>query len=146
MRSSPPHPLCLHPQHRASSQLYTPVNGWRDAANLEILPQAPVGGGACLPPVWAWALHYSAQQRAQFQNPIYTRASDGHTAPPGCSKVSAVASVWGGSGHYRQLWVGAVWAGRQANGHSTRDEELDNLVFLLVGMGKEPRSLASSPL
>ncbi|XP_019411714.1 PREDICTED: myotubularin-related protein 11 isoform X1 [Crocodylus porosus] len=86
-------------QHRAFGQLYTPVNGWRDAPNLKILPQAscsaPAGGGACLPSIWTWALHYSAQQRAQFQNTVYTRASDGHTAPPGCSKLKATLSETG---------------------------------------------------
>ncbi|NXL83362.1 MTMRB protein, partial [Alectura lathami] len=43
------------------SQTYTPVNGHWDP---------PQGSAACrLPPVWAWGLRYSRQQRARFRNP-----------------------------------------------------------------------------
>uniref|UniRef100_A0A3P9KTN6 Myotubularin related protein 11 n=1 Tax=Oryzias latipes TaxID=8090 RepID=A0A3P9KTN6_ORYLA len=48
-------------------QSYTPVNGWRDALQPDSSsdPSDPP-----LPPVWDWALQYSADRRACFTQPV----------------------------------------------------------------------------
>ncbi|KAM6294223.1 myotubularin-related protein 11 [Aegotheles albertisi] len=57
--------------HRPRSQTYTPVNGWRDPPGVSGGLGGVGWGGAIppLPPVWAWGLRYSRQQRARFRNP-----------------------------------------------------------------------------
>ncbi|NXF41825.1 MTRAB protein, partial [Nyctibius bracteatus] len=62
--------------HRPRSQTYRRVSGWRD-------PEAGAGRAACgLPPVWAWGLRYSPQQRARFRNPAGAAGRPPDTADP----------------------------------------------------------------
>ncbi|XP_050786648.1 myotubularin-related protein 11 isoform X2 [Gopherus flavomarginatus] len=89
-------------QHRASNQIYAPVNGWREPPPLEILQKggrlAKERGGPYLPTIWDWALRYTTQQRAQFRNPAYARSSgsttvpNGKSAPLGGDKLEAALS------------------------------------------------------
>ncbi|CAM2108227.1 unnamed protein product [Caretta caretta] len=87
-------------QHRASNQIYAPVNGWREPLPLEILQKGgrlvKETGGPYLPTIWDWALRYTAQQRAQFRNPAYARGSssvpNGNSAPLGGDKLEAALS------------------------------------------------------
>ncbi|XP_044847103.1 myotubularin-related protein 11 isoform X3 [Mauremys mutica] len=89
-------------QHRASNQIYAPVNGWREPPPLEILQKggrlAKERGGPYLPTIWDWALRYTTQQRAQFRNPAYARGSgsttvpNGKSAPLGGDKLEAALS------------------------------------------------------
>ncbi|KAG6930196.1 myotubularin related protein 10, partial [Chelydra serpentina] len=87
-------------EHRASNQIYAPVNGWREPPPLEILQKggclAKERGGPYLPTIWDWALRYTTQQRAQFRNPAYTRGSgsvlNGSSAPVGGDKLEAALS------------------------------------------------------
>ncbi|XP_065585217.1 myotubularin-related protein 11 isoform X3 [Cyrtonyx montezumae] len=67
------------------TQTYTPVSGrWA----------APPGSVACrLPPIWAWGLRYSRQQRARFQNPAW---DPGPVGTPDVSR-SQPAGAWSGS-------------------------------------------------
>ncbi|XP_061461876.1 myotubularin-related protein 11 isoform X2 [Rhineura floridana] len=62
-------------QNRFLSQLYTPINGWRETLCLEILEKGdyPVkeAVGAHLPTIWDWPFRYSPRQREQFRNPCY---------------------------------------------------------------------------
>ncbi|KAM6106621.1 myotubularin-related protein 11 [Pterocles gutturalis] len=83
-----------HP-HRPPSQTYTPVHGWRDPRAGE--PRA--GSAACtLPPVWAWGLRYSRQQRARFRNPAGAAGSRGppNTADP--QTPDRPTDAWPGQG------------------------------------------------
>ncbi|EMP31288.1 Splicing factor 3B subunit 4, partial [Chelonia mydas] len=87
-------------QHRASNQIYAPVNGWREPLPLEILQKGgrlvKETGGPYLPTIWDWALRYTTQQRARFRNPAYARGSSrvphGHSAPLGGGKLEAALS------------------------------------------------------
>ncbi|XP_039607238.1 myotubularin-related protein 11 isoform X2 [Polypterus senegalus] len=52
-----------------TSQSYTPVNGWYDVVNRQIVLSS---AGCPLPSVWDWALQCSPKRRAQFCHPGYT--------------------------------------------------------------------------
>ncbi|XP_065585215.1 myotubularin-related protein 11 isoform X2 [Cyrtonyx montezumae] len=69
------------------TQTYTPVSGrWA----------APPGSVACrLPPIWAWGLRYSRQQRARFQNPAWDPGPVG--TPDATDPQNTPAGAWSGS-------------------------------------------------
>ncbi|XP_021238368.1 myotubularin-related protein 11 isoform X4 [Numida meleagris] len=71
------------------TQTYTPVSSLWDP---------PPGSAACrLPPVWAWGLRYSRQQRARFRNPAW---DPGPVRTPDAvdpQNTGTPASAWSGS-------------------------------------------------
>ncbi|XP_068270830.1 myotubularin-related protein 11 [Nyctibius grandis] len=81
--------------HRPRSQTYRQVSGWRDPE-----AGAPGAGRAArgLPPVWAWGLRYSPQQRARFRNPAGAAGAAGppDTADP--QSLGRPADAWPGPG------------------------------------------------
>ncbi|XP_067425547.1 myotubularin-related protein 11 [Emydura macquarii macquarii] len=90
-------------QHRASNQIYAPVNGWRELPPLELLQKrgcpAKEGGVPYLPSIWDWVLRYTAPQRAQFRNPTYagggsksSTSVNGNAAPPASDKLEAASA------------------------------------------------------
>ncbi|NWR39928.1 MTMRB protein, partial [Tachuris rubrigastra] len=89
---------------RPRSQTYRPVGGWQDPSRG---PGGLRGGpSACpFPPVWAWGLRYSREQRERFRNPAGPpvpteppgRVSEAGQAPRPCWGAGPVLALAKGS-------------------------------------------------
>ncbi|XP_064494442.1 LOW QUALITY PROTEIN: myotubularin-related protein 11 [Pseudopipra pipra] len=85
---------------RPRSQTYRPVGGWQD-------PSGGHRGGpsACpFPPVWAWGLRYSQEQRERFRNPVGPPAPTKPPTPDG----PAAPCPWRGAGPVLVLAKGSL--------------------------------------
>lgn len=70
------------------TQTYTPVSSRWD----------PPGSTVCrLPPVWAWGLRYSRQQRARFRNPAWDPGPVGTPDAVDPQNTGTPSSTWSGS-------------------------------------------------
>ncbi|XP_052528667.1 myotubularin-related protein 11 isoform X2 [Tympanuchus pallidicinctus] len=71
------------------TQTYTPVSGRWDPP--------PSSTSSRLPPVWAWGLRYSRQQRARFRNPAWDPGPVGTPDAADPQNTGTPASAWSGS-------------------------------------------------
>ncbi|NXE98678.1 MTMRB protein, partial [Menura novaehollandiae] len=95
---------------RLPSQRYRPVEGWQDTGGHRGGPPT-----SAFPPVWAWGLRYSRQQREQFRNPVGPPAP---TEPPAPGRPRD-PHPWRGAGPVLTLAKGSLcphplpwWSGR----------------------------------
>ncbi|XP_069508503.1 myotubularin-related protein 11 [Ambystoma mexicanum] len=83
-------------QRHLFSQIYTPINGWRDLTSqgmhLKQRDPSKEESGARYPSVWEWSLCCSHQQRALFRNLVYRfnqkqGLSNGNCVPSSADKL-----------------------------------------------------------